>query len=101
MNEFDETQVVAHINEALAKNERRQYSEDELLNVVDMIWDYYEENGLLDIDADDEEDEVSHDEIIDYVTRMCRKDKHCGIDHADIPVIVDAELEYEASLNDE
>lgn len=99
MNEYDETRVVNLINEALTAAGRQAYSDDELLNVVDMIWDYYEENGLLEIDADDDE-EVTESDIVEYVTRMCRKDRGCKIDVADIPMIVQAEVAYEQSLED-
>lgn len=99
--EFDETKAVESINRFLISRGRETYSEDELLNVIDMIWDYYEENGLLDIDDnDDEEEEVSVDEIVDYVTRMIKKDKGASIQLEDIPLIVNAEIDYENSLNE-
>ena len=46
--EFDESNAVAFINDRLREAGRNPYPEDEVLNVVDMIWDFYEENGLLD-----------------------------------------------------
>ena len=64
-----------------------------------MIWDFYEENGLLDVDAaDDDIDEDIEPDMIDYVTRMLRKDKSAVIDAADVPLMVRAEVEYEDSV---
>ena len=98
--EFDETKAIEHINNALINAGRKSYPEDEILNVIDMIWDFYEENGLLEIDADlDDEDLATEEEISDYVTRMIKKDKASLIKLEDIPVIVTAEIDYEATLD--
>ena len=92
--EFDEEKAVEFINGYLKEKNGKTYPDDEILNVIDMIWDYYEENGLLDPDIDDEEDSIPYDEIVDYVTRMIKKDKGASIDTDDIPAIVAAELAY-------
>lgn len=99
---YDENKAVEYINKALEAKGLAPYNEDEILNVIDMIWDYYEENGLLDIDDDFEadEDEDISSELVDYVKRMLKKDAHAKIRPDDIPVIVDAEIEYEDSLLD-
>lgn len=102
MEEFDEIKAVKSINEALINAGRKAYEDDEILNVIDMIWDYYEENGLLDIDDDiDDEDEDIAADLCDYIVRMLRKDKDASIAPEDIPTIVDAELAYEESLIDD
>mgnify|MGYP001662661992 FL=1 len=97
--EFDENKAVEWINKALVEAGRKPYDEDQVLNVVDMIWDFYEENGLLDIDADaDEPDEDIEPDLIDYVTRMLRKDSGATVDAADVPLMVKAEIDYEDSV---
>ena len=99
MEEFDENKVVDAINNALTAAGRTPYPDDEILNIVDMIWDYYEENGLLEPDwDDDDEDEVTLDEIISYVTRMLKKDKGANVSIDDLPIIIEAEIDYEESL---
>lgn len=98
--EFDETKAIEYINAALINSGRNSYPEDEILNVIDMIWDFYEENGLLDIDDEpDDEDLATEEEISDYVIRMIKKDKDSQIDLEDVPLIVNAEIEYEASID--
>lgn len=99
--EFDENKAVRIINENLVANGRSPYPDDEILNIIDMIWDYYEENGLLDIDPDDdsEDDTVSLDELLDYVTRMLKKDRDAKVDASDLSLIINAELDYEDSLD--
>jgi hypothetical protein len=96
--EFDENKAVEFINARLREAGRNAYPDDEVLNVVDMIWDFYEENGLLDIDADDDSDDDIEPDMIDYVTRMLKKDKGASIDVNDVPLMVRAEVDYEDSV---
>lgn len=73
--------------------------EDELLNLIDLVYDYYEANGLLDIDIDDDsDDDVPADELYDYITRMLRRDKGASLDLNLVKPLLDAYLRYEASI---
>ncbi|MDE6525488.1 MAG: hypothetical protein K2L66_08030, partial [Paramuribaculum sp.] len=77
------------------------YDHDQFLNLIDIIWDFYEENGLLDIDADeeiDDEDDVL-DDLVAYARRMLRKDKESKISDDDIEPLIEAEIDYENSLD--
>lgn len=96
--EFDEFRAVAFINNKLIEAGRQAYPEDEVLNIIDMIWDFYEENGLLDPDDEDDSDEDIEPEMIDYVNRMLRKDKGAQVAAEDVPLMVRAEVEYEDSV---
>lgn len=99
MKEYDENKAVEFINSRL---NGKEYPADELLNVIDMIWDYYESNGMLEIDdEDDEPDEDLAGQLVDYVKKMLQRDAEANVDAADVPAIVKAELDYEDSLNDE
>ncbi|MCI9608102.1 MAG: hypothetical protein HFJ94_08025 [Muribaculaceae bacterium] len=99
MSEFDENAAVAAIKNALG-DRAAKYSDDQILNVIDMIWDFYEENGLLDIDCDEEiEENALFDDLLGYTGRMLKKDKHSGIDPDDIEDIVRAEIAYESTID--
>jgi len=98
--EFDESKAIAHINRALAAQGRTTYPDDEVLNVIDMIWDYYEENGLLDPDLSDDEDDDIENDLIIYVRRMLARDRASVVNPDDVPAIVAAEIEYEDSLDE-
>ena len=97
--EFDEQKAIEFINARLVEAGRAVYPDDEVFNVIDMIWDFYEENGMLEIEADPEEDldDVEQD-VIDYVVRMLRKDKHAKVATEDVPLMVKAEMDYEDSI---
>lgn len=100
MREFDESEAIAAMRAALEDNGSITYDDDELLNLVDIIWDFYEQNGMLDIDLDDdcEEDDYIPD-LIDYARRMIKKDKNAHLSPDDIERLVLAEIAYEESLS--
>ena len=54
--EFDENEAVEFINKALAAEGRQQYDGDDLLLIIDAMYDYFEENDSFDSDEDLEED---------------------------------------------
>lgn len=101
--EFDELKAIESIRKRLGDERCSCYDDDQLLNVIDIIWDFYEENGLLDLDWDedfiDEEDNVM-DDLIQYTRRMLEKDKLSTIRKEDIEDIIKAEIEYENSLDE-
>lgn len=101
MIEYDENEAVRYMRSALDAESARKYTDDDLLNIVDMIWDYYEMNGLLDVDSgiDDEEDMDIVSELIDYAGRMIKKDKGCHVDPAHLEPLIRAELDYEDKLD--
>ncbi|MDE6266444.1 MAG: hypothetical protein K2M07_03735 [Muribaculaceae bacterium] len=97
--EFDEDKAIEMMRAAVPAERAAIYTDDELLNVIDMIWDYYEENGMLEIDLEDEvEDEDLQADLVDYVRRMLRKDRQAKILPEDVEQLVAAELDYEESI---
>lgn len=98
---FDENAVTDFIASRLKEAGRNAYSHDQLINIVDMIWDFYDTRGLLDPDAEEEPERSDIEpEIVSYAATLLKRDKKAGIDPADLPVIVAAELDYEDTLLD-
>ena len=104
MEVFDEDKAVAFILDTLAadKTVETKYSEDDILEVIDIIWDYYEDNGMLDLDLslDDNDSEADKETLIAHVTKMLAKDKDTRVRKEDVPAIVEAELAYEAKCDE-
>lgn len=97
--EFDEDKAVEYMlaNATLSK----KYEDDDVLDIIDMIWDFYESQGLLKITFDDDEDKpVDVEALTKYVSRMVAKDKHSAIAPEDVAPLVAAELSYEATLEE-
>ena len=106
MEVFDEDKAVDVILESLKrKGIDKNYTADDILEVIDIIWDYYEDNGLLDLDmAEDSNSESNEDAdkvaLIEHVVKMIKKDRGTKIDTDHIPAIVEAELAYEAQCDE-
>lgn len=97
--DFNEDKAIEQMRAAVPADRAALYTDDELLNVIDMIWDYYEENGMLEIDLEDDvEDEDLQGDLVEYVRRMLRKDRAAKVLPEDVEALVKAELDYEESL---
>ncbi len=93
--EFDENDAVKAMQGAVAAG----YDDNELLNIIDMIYDYYESNGLLEIDAEaDDDDDVDPADIVAYVSRMLARDRGAHVVPDDVGPLVRAYLDYESNL---
>jgi hypothetical protein len=100
MKEFDENEAVACMRNSLPECDQAKYDDDQLINLIDIIWDFYEQNGLLDIDLDDEDsdDENIIPDLVDYAQRMLKKDKNATIQPDHVQLLVEAEIRYEDSI---
>lgn len=99
--EFDEKQVINEMRKAISEESSKLYNNDEILNVVDIIWDWYDDQGLLDIDSEADDEEINVDALIKHVTKILTKDKLSPILQSDIEPLVMAELRYEQTLDSE
>lgn len=100
MKEFDEKDAIKAMRAAISNENSALYDDDELLNVIDIIWDWYDDQGLLDIDAEADDEDVNTDTLIKHVGKMLSKDSDSPIKREDIEPLVSAELRYEQSLDD-
>jgi hypothetical protein len=98
--EFDEEKAIEFIRQQIGEVMSKKYDDDELLNVIDIIWDYYEDSGFLDITLDEDEEDADVEKIIAHVKKMLAKDKFAKIEPDDVEPIVKAQLDYEASLDE-
>lgn len=100
--EYDENKAIDYIRKH-TDGICDKYDDDQIVNVMDMIFDYYDEHGMLDIDfnEDGDSDDDNDNEVADmvaYVKKMLAKDKGAEIADADIEPIIRAELGYEEYL---
>ncbi len=100
MKEFNENEALEAMRAALEPGKAAKYTDDDLLEVLDLIFDHYEENGDLEPDGDDSDvdDEAEVAATVAYVTRYIKKDKASKIDPSDVPALVRGEYGYELSL---
>lgn len=99
MTTFDEDQAVKFIRATLPEERSKQISDDQILYVIDCIWDWYEKNGYLDINADiTDEEELDVDKLTAYVVKELRRAKELSASPEDVEAIVNGELQYEESI---
>ncbi|MBP5716203.1 MAG: hypothetical protein J6W69_03720 [Bacteroidales bacterium] len=96
---YDDSEAVKFIQEHLPQEVQGKYTDDDILLMTDIMVEFYERNGWLDTD-EDEEIEIDVEEIVSYVANACKKDKDCKFDTNPefIRWVVEAELDYEESL---
>lgn len=95
--EFSEEKAIKYIKSHLPLEV--EYDDDDILNVIDIIFDYYEDNNLLDINCEvDDSEEMMKDELVIHVSKLLKKDPYNQIAPEHIKIIVSAELEYEQSI---
>ena len=93
--EFDENDAIEFINKALASKGKPQYGDDDLLLLIDAMYDFYDDNDDFDSDFDEES---SLDPLVDYVIKTISKDPDNSIKSEDVRDIVLSEIEYESTL---
>ncbi len=98
VKEYDEDEAIKFIKNKIQSSVKTKYSDDDILTVIDLVFDYYDEQGFLDVDSDDDEAMLSETDLIGYVKNQLRKDSDNEIDIDDVKHIVLAELEYEETL---
>lgn len=100
--EYNEKKAIEYILSQLPAEKAARYTDDEILNVIDIIWDFYEESGLLDpataLEEDDDDEDAEMELLKKHVGKMLAKDKGSNIDPADIEMIINAEIDYENSI---
>lgn len=101
LTKFEEDDAIKFIRAALPQSINERLSDDDLLYVIDCIWDWYERNGYLAISSDvTDEEEVNIDELVQYVKKELRRANELPIQPDDVEPIVKAELQYEESIEE-
>ena len=76
--QYDDDEAVRFIQNYLPQEMKGKFKDDDILYILDLIYEYYETNGLLgDDDDDDKEVEIDEDEVIEYVIKNVKRD-HVG-----------------------
>lgn len=98
---YDEDEAVKFIRSFIPEEIKDKYTDDEILFVIDTIWDYYESKGLTSLPSAEEEDEeqVDIDDMAKYVNKEVKKDDELIMDPDDVKFIIKGELAYEETLD--
>ncbi|MDR1602297.1 MAG: hypothetical protein LBS42_07715 [Tannerella sp.] len=98
----DDDEAVRFIRNCLPQEMKENVSDDDILYIIDVIYDFYDVSGFLDEDGEEDDDatvEIDEDLLIQYVEKSARKDgvRHFALD--EIALIVQGELAYCESIH--
>lgn len=97
---FDENDAIKFIREYIPENIKNKYSDNDILLLMDTMYDFFDEEDDDDFDEENFDDEAYLNNIINYVKKSIRKDPENAIEMDDVKHLVMGELEYEATLDD-
>lgn len=94
--EYDDEDAVKYILKMIPAELKSKIKEDEINYVLDVVYDFYEENGLIDEEST-EEASIDEEEMLKYVMKAVKKDK-MNLSEDEVQLILDGEYEYGKSL---
>lgn len=97
---YDEDDAVKYIQNYLPQELKGKFSNDEINYIIDIIYEFYEEKGLLDeSSSDDEVIDIDEDELTEFVLKNTKKDKLKDFSADEITFIIQGELAYCESID--
>ncbi len=93
---YDEDDAVKFILNYIPKEDLGSIDEMKIEYVLDVVYDYYEENGLIDEDST-EEASVDEEEMLQFIHKSAEKDE-ISLTSEELQLILDGEYEYGKSL---
>ncbi len=91
----EDAREVAYILNELPQELKDKFTEDDIYYFIDVILDYFsgkeaDKDGFIDVDIDD---------VAQYIVKQAHKDKIGEYDAGDVFFVVQAELDYNESLD--
>ena len=96
---YDETESVKFIQNYLPQELKGKFSDDDINYIVDLIYEFYDSKGYMDMDDDDTDVEIDEDELTEFVVKNALKDKVGKFEAEDIAFVVQGELAYCDSIH--
>lgn len=93
---YDEDEAVKFILDYIPAESKDRINEEKIEYVLDVVYDFYDENGLIDEDST-EEASIDEEEMFKYILKNSQKDK-MELNEEDIQLILDGEFEYGKSI---
>ncbi|MBR1466199.1 MAG: hypothetical protein IJ607_07545 [Bacteroidaceae bacterium] len=86
---------IEYIRNYLPQELKEKYSDDDLYYILDVIIEYYTQNGVFDAAPDDEGYvEIDLDKAVDYVVKKAKKEHMGDYDPDDVLLVVQADFDY-------
>jgi hypothetical protein len=93
---YDEDDAVKFILNSIPDEAKSRIDDEKVEYLLDVIYEYYDENGLIEEDST-EEASIDEEDMLKFILKCVKKDK-MQIGKDDIQLILDGEFEYGKSL---
>lgn len=98
----EDAKTVAFIRNYLPQELKERFTDEDLYYFLDIIIDYYATSGCLDAEPDEEGYiNIDQEEIVEYLLSEAKKDKMDKFSAEELLFVVQGEMEYGNSLNDD
>lgn len=102
MDDGDDLKTMEFVKAYLPQEIKEKFTDDDLYYILDLIVDYYSTSGCLDAEPDEEGYiNIDQDEIVNYIVKESERDKMGPYDPDDLLFVVQGEMEYGESLEEE
>ena len=98
----EDAKAVAFIQNYLPQDLKDKFTEEDLYYILDLIAEYYTSSECLDVEPDEEGYiEIDLDKVVDYIVKAAKKEGMGPYEAEDVFFVVQGEMEYGESLEDE
>ena len=98
----DDAKTIAFIQSYLPQDLKDKFTEDDLYYILDVIAEYYTSSECLDAEPDEEGYiDIDLDKVVDYIIKESKKDGMGPYEAEDVFFVVQGEMEYGDSLEEE
>lgn len=97
---YDEDDSAKFIQSSMPDVLKGQLSDDDINYLVDLIYEYYEDKGYLNDDADDDI-EIDEEDLVKYVFKNAKSDNIKSFTIQQIEAVIEGELSYCETLDDD
>ncbi len=95
--EFDDEAAISFILNYLPEEVKTKFSDDDVQYLLDVIYEFYDKNGLLHEDVVEEVD-IDEEELSAYIVKCAIEDKLPQFTEENVQLLLDAEYEYSKSI---
>lgn len=98
----DDAKTIEFIRNFLPQELQGKFSDDELYYFIDVIAEYYSQDGILDGQEEDKDGYIDIDleEVANYIVKKAKEEGFGEYSADDLYFVAEGELEYVESLDD-
>ena len=98
----DDVKAVEFIKNYLPQDLKDKFTDEDLYSILDLIAEYYTSSECLDAEPDEEGYiDIDLDEIVKYIVKEAKKDDMGPYEADDVFFVVQGEMEYADTLEEE